>query len=61
MKNICNAIILASFLINSGIANAQQSPYDWPELKKEFKTWTRWWWMGSAVDKKNYHPITDCS
>lgn len=25
----------------------------WPEIKKEHKPWTRWWWMGSAVDKEN--------
>lgn len=25
----------------------------WPELEKENKPWTRWWWMGSAVDKEN--------
>lgn len=25
----------------------------WPPVKKEMKPWTRWWWMGSAVDEKN--------
>ncbi|MFD2036452.1 glycosyl hydrolase [Belliella marina] len=25
----------------------------WPEITKESKPWTRWWWMGSAVDKEN--------
>jgi hypothetical protein len=25
----------------------------WPEVKKENHPWTRWWWMGSAVDKEN--------
>ncbi len=25
----------------------------WPEVKAESKPWTRWWWMGSAVDKEN--------
>jgi hypothetical protein len=25
----------------------------WPEIKVEMKPWTRWWWMGSAVDEKN--------
>ncbi len=27
----------------------------WPEITNTSKTWTRWWWMGSAVDKKNIH------
>ena len=31
--------------------SAQLSP--WPALKKEMHPWTRWWWMGSAVDEKN--------
>ncbi len=25
----------------------------WPELTQEAKPWTRWWWMGNAVDKQN--------
>jgi len=25
----------------------------WPAVTEEMKPWTRWWWMGSAVDKPN--------
>ncbi|MDR1525417.1 MAG: glycosyl hydrolase family 2 [Tannerella sp.] len=25
----------------------------WPEITRETKPWTRWWWMGSAVDSAN--------
>ncbi|TCD02520.1 glycosyl hydrolase [Pedobacter psychroterrae] len=25
----------------------------WPKVEKEMRPWTRWWWMGSAVDKEN--------
>lgn len=25
----------------------------WPMVKPETRPWTRWWWMGSAVDEKN--------
>lgn len=25
--------------------------FDWPEITRENKPWTRWWWPGSAVDK----------
>ncbi|PSL28858.1 glycosyl hydrolase [Chitinophaga ginsengisoli] len=25
----------------------------WPVIKKETKPWTRWWWIGSAVNEKN--------
>ena len=31
-------------------APAKQFP---PETNRTTKPWTRWWWMGSAVDKKN--------
>jgi len=25
----------------------------WPAVQRETKPWTRWWWLGSAVDKAN--------
>lgn len=25
----------------------------WPEIGSTMKPWTRWWWMGSAVDREN--------
>ncbi len=28
-------------------------PIAWPEPTPETRPWTRWWWLGSAVDKKN--------
>jgi len=41
-----------SFLIFPG-CNQDPAPVniDWPEIKTESKPWTRWWWMGSGVDK----------
>ena len=44
--------ILLSFLVCCGLAatvNAQQ----WPAPTQEAKAGTRWWWLGSAVDKTN--------
>ena len=29
------------------------SAQQWPEARPEAKAGTRWWWMGSAVDKEN--------
>lgn len=34
-------------------ATSGQAAAVWPKIKKENRPWTRWWWMGSAVDKKN--------
>jgi len=33
-------------------ALAQQA-FQWPEIGQEQKPWTRWWWLGSAVDREN--------
>ena len=27
----------------------QKEPLSWPEISRENKPWTRWWWHGSAV------------
>lgn len=51
-------LLLLSFLC--ALLNAcQNKTYDteWPVVTKEMKPWTRWWWMGSAVNEANlsYH------
>ncbi|WDF68280.1 glycosyl hydrolase [Sphingobacterium oryzagri] len=38
------------FWFNLSFSYAQPS---WPTVTKEMKPWTRWWWMGSAVDRPN--------
>ena len=56
--------LLAFIFIQSGVIScgdskeeeiiAFETPVDqWPKVTKENKPWTRWWWMGSAVDKEN--------
>jgi hypothetical protein len=32
-------------------AQRGSSPLAWPAITREAKPWTRWWWLGSAVDK----------
>ena len=49
MKKRFLALLVCSGL--AGTAWAQQSA--WPEVTKEMKPWTRWWWLGSAVDQPN--------
>ncbi|WP_448700453.1 glycosyl hydrolase [Mucilaginibacter sp. AW1-3] len=54
MKKILLAATCA--LLSSGIAYAQtKKPATavWPQQTKEMHPWTRWWWMGNAVDDKN--------
>jgi hypothetical protein len=40
---LCLALLPASF--------ASAADLGWPELIRDNKPWTRWWWPGSAVDK----------
>ncbi|MHA4846193.1 glycosyl hydrolase [Flavitalea antarctica] len=42
-------LIMASVWLTTA-ANGQTG---WPVVRQEAKPWTRWWWMGSAVDEKN--------
>ncbi|GAA5118490.1 hypothetical protein JIN84_15940 [Luteolibacter yonseiensis] len=34
-------------------ADFPADPLAWPPVTSTNKPWTRWWWLGSAVDKKN--------
>lgn len=45
-----------SFLIAAQFAEGQVIPVKntpWPVIKQQMRPWTRWWWMGNAVDEKN--------
>ena len=46
MKKIISSIVLATLALG---VNAQS----WPTVTPEAKPGTRWWWLGSAVDKEN--------
>lgn len=55
-SGICLLSGAATFLepaVSHAQTTGKQQPAFWPTLKKEHKPWTRWWWMGSAVDKGN--------
>jgi hypothetical protein len=45
------AVLLLAFMYISVPCQSQQS--GWPQITKDTKPWTRWWWMGSAVDEPN--------
>src|SRR5690606_39023871 len=50
MKKIYISLVLACNLLASVGSSAQDL---WPAVTKEMKPWTRWWWLGSAVDRAN--------
>jgi hypothetical protein len=45
-------LLFLSIFFSSLMTTAQQP---WPLAKQLSKPWTRWWWMGSAVDPANIH------
>ncbi len=45
-------IIAVALLLQNSYVQAQ-----WPALTRTTKPWTRWWWMGSAVDEKNLDKV----
>lgn len=40
-------------LVAAAPLRAQSDVPTWPEITRESLPWTRWWWMGSAVDSAN--------
>lgn len=42
--------IACFFIASTSFLSAQVK---WPAITQQTKPWTRWWWMGSAVDKSN--------
>ncbi|NDW19108.1 glycosyl hydrolase family 2 [Dysgonomonas sp. 216] len=47
---IISALLLGGLLM---ACDNKEPDTGWPEVTTEAKPWTRWWWMGSAVDKQN--------
>ncbi|RDC62756.1 glycosyl hydrolase [Adhaeribacter pallidiroseus] len=58
-KQLWFLLVTAAYLFGGTLPllaqNQSASPLSsgWPTVKKENRPWTRWWWMGSAVDEKN--------
>ena len=59
LRSTTSLAITALFAAASAIpaqqraATSASAPLTWPELSRDNKPWTRWWWLGSAVDKPN--------
>ena len=43
----------AQIVIGGQIQNSYPPEFQWPAPTRENRPWTRWWWLGSAVDKTN--------
>ncbi|WP_200975614.1 glycosyl hydrolase [Echinicola sp. 20G] len=52
--NLCLIIFAFSCQQNGETqTDAQIQTGSWPEISQTSKPWTRWWWMGNAVDREN--------
>src|SRR4051812_12656900 len=52
-KKISLVLALATTGISSVAAQTGSQQKVWPTITSQMKPWTRWWWMGNAVDKNN--------
>jgi hypothetical protein len=53
---IFNSLLLSLLSVHAAPISAQvtnQPDLVWPVPTRENRPWTRWWWLGSAVDKTN--------
>ena len=55
MKRLITLLLLLVLAMSNCTQNHKSDTNStiWPEIRKEMHPWVRWWWMGSAVDKKN--------
>ena len=52
MKKTLLAFVLL-LCAQQGVGQVSTNPSSpWPAVQKEMKPWTRWWWMGNAVDQR---------
>lgn len=57
-----NLLFLIPILLFFGFQLLEQKKAissDWPEITRTAKPWTRWWWMGNAVDEKNLSKLLE--
>lgn len=52
-RTVISAIVLALWSVPAAPSERPPDPLAWPELTRESRPWTRWWWLGSAVDGPN--------
>jgi alpha-L-rhamnosidase len=48
-----SCLFLASVGLALGLPRARADDLGWPEVGREQKPWTRWWWLGNGVDQEN--------
>src|SRR4051812_13433574 len=52
-KLLCLLLALTTIAISVVTAQTKGQQQVWPAITNQMKPWTRWWWMGNAIDKNN--------
>ena len=52
MPRLASVVIFLGLLWPVQSARAVPPELEWPEITKECRPWTYWWWLGSAVNEK---------
>jgi hypothetical protein len=47
------ALLAPTSAVAQSAAPHSPDPLSWPAVTRESRPWTRWWWLGSAVDSTN--------
>jgi len=58
LQQFCSVLLLSTLAFS--LAKAQKpvkNTGNWPVIEKQMKPWTRWWWMGNAVDEQNLNLV----
>ena len=50
-------LLAASFFGTTQAQKPVKNTASWPTIEKQMKPWTRWWWMGNAVDEQNLSSV----
>ena len=46
------AVVISIILLSGPIGSTAPTDRDWPAVSAATRPWTRWWWHGSAVDRR---------
>ncbi|WP_296700621.1 glycosyl hydrolase [Algoriphagus sp.] len=57
--NLILLVFSFSLLACTSKERTSHASAEWPEITQTAKPWTRWWWMGSAVDKENISSLME--
>ena len=56
LKNLSSILLIFTLFI---ACEHSSSELDWPGINQQTRPWTRWWWMGNAVNKEELSDVME--